>query len=69
MGGLEPTSTGSASLIRMIHNGRLRAALVHLPVTASELYIRTVCSEKLMVCMRADDPLGAAKAIVGSLVS
>ena len=66
LGVLEPTSRGSAPLIRMILDGRLRAALVHLPISAPELYVQTVCSEKLMLCMRADDPLGAAVAIAGT---
>ena len=67
-GTLEPTSKGSAPLIRMILDGRLRAALVHLPVIAPELYIQTVCSERLLVCMRADDPFGTEKVIAGSVV-
>ena len=65
---LEPTSSGSAALIRMVLDGSLRAALVDQPVNESQLYTQTVCSEKLMLCMRADDPFSTAEVIARSEV-
>ena len=65
---LEPTSKGSAPLIRMVLDGQLRAALIHLPVDEPELYVQTVCSEKMMLCMRADDPLSKEEKIPRSAV-
>ena len=62
---LEPTSKGSAPLSRMVLDGKLRAALIHLPVDEPELYVQTVCSEKMMLCMRADDPLSKEEKIPG----
>ena len=67
-GVLEPTSSSSASLIRMVLDGSLRAALVDQPISESHLYTQTVCSEKLMLCMRADDPFSKEEVIARNLV-
>ena len=41
----------------------LRAALVEQPASESQPYMQTVCSEKLMLCMRADDPFSSQEVI------
>ena len=65
---LEPTSSGSSSLIKLVLEGSLRAALVHQPVGEARLYVQTVCSEKLVLCMRADDPLSTDQAVAPTVV-
>ena len=67
-GVLEPTSKDSGALVRMVLDGQLRAALVHLPVGERGLYIQPVCSEKLMLCMKADDPLAGEGSIARTAV-
>jgi len=65
---LEPTSSGSSSLVKMVLEGSLRAALVHQPVGEGRLYVQTVCSEKFMLCMRADDPLSKDEAVAQTVI-
>ena len=67
-GVLETMSNGSATLTKMVLEGALGAALVHRPVGDSKLFVQTVCTEQLMLCMRADDPLCDAAAISRGVV-
>lgn len=67
-GVLEPTSSGSSALVKMVLGGSLRAALVHQPVGETRLYVQTVCSEKLMLCMRADDPFSGDQAVAQTVI-
>ena len=58
-GKIEPTSECSGALIQSILQGDLEAALVSLPIPKEGLFVRKICSENVLVCMRADDPLAA----------
>jgi DNA-binding transcriptional LysR family regulator len=62
-GKIEPTSECSGELIQLILQGHLEAALVSLPIQAEGLFIQKICSEDMLVCMRADDPLAALETI------
>jgi DNA-binding transcriptional LysR family regulator len=41
----------------MVADGRLDAAIVTLPLTEKDLFSHPICREKLLVCLRRDDPL------------
>jgi len=57
-GGLiQPSSECSAELTTMVADGRLDAAIVSLPVTEKDLFVRRICQESMLVCLRRDDPL------------
>lgn len=56
-GAIEPSSQSSGPLTRMVLDGQLSAALVTLPVDENQLYVQFVCSERLLVCMRSDNPI------------
>lgn len=62
-GKIEPLSECSGALIPMILQGHLEAALVSLPIHAAGLFVQKICSESVLVCMRADDPLAASEMI------
>ena len=60
---IEPSSQSSGPLVRMVMDGDLSAALINLPVDLDGLYSQFVCSERLLICMRADDPLAQQEAV------
>ena len=62
-GKIEPTSECSGDLVSLIHRGDLEAALVSLPVAGEGLFVHKICSENILVCLRADDPLARLEAI------
>ena len=65
---IEPSSQSSGPLTRMVLDGQLGAALITLPVSDDELYVQHVCSEKLMICMREDDPAAQHDAVTRAVV-
>jgi DNA-binding transcriptional LysR family regulator len=56
-GEIEASSDCSAELTQMVADGRLDAAIVTLPLTERDLFSHPICREKLLVCLRRDDPL------------
>ncbi len=62
-GSIEPSSECSGPLSAMVAEGRFDAALVSMPVAETNLFIQHVCTEELLVCLRADDPLAEGKSI------
>ena len=59
-GGLiQSSSECSAELATMVADGRLDAAIVSLPVTEKDLFVHSICQERMLVCLRADDPLAS----------
>ena len=62
-GKIEPTSECSGDLIPLIAQGHLEAALVSLPIPTEGLFVQKICSEDVLVCLRADDPLAAQQMI------
>lgn len=60
---IEPSSHSSGPLIRTVMDGELDAALINLPLDSDGLYSQFVCSERLLICMREDDPLAQQEAI------
>lgn len=55
--GINSSSDCSAELVNMLHDGRLDAAIVTLPILESELSEQEICSDRLLICLRSDDPL------------
>jgi DNA-binding transcriptional LysR family regulator len=53
------SSDCTAQLISMIRDGRLDAAIVTLPVAEPDLNQHVIARERLLICLRADDPLAA----------
>jgi DNA-binding transcriptional LysR family regulator len=67
-GKIEPTSECTGDLLPLIHHGHLEAALVSLPIHTEGLFVHKICSEDVLVCMRADDPSAILEEIPQSLV-
>lgn len=67
-GRIEPSSECSGPLSAMVAVGRFDAALVSMPVAEPDLFIQHICSEELLVCLRADDPLAQGETIPRSAV-
>lgn len=68
-GSIEQSSDGSAALVKMVSERRLDAALVTLPISDTKLTVQTVCKERYLVCLRADDPLATQTALAKEAVS
>lgn len=62
-GRMEPSSECSGPLAAMVANGHFDAALVSMPIAEQDLFTQLVCTEELLVCLRADDPLAQEKSI------
>jgi DNA-binding transcriptional LysR family regulator len=62
-GQIEPSSEGSGSLINMVAEGHLDAALVTMPIGDNKLFVQRIRTEKLLVCLRRDDPLARLESI------
>ena len=62
-GQIEPSSEGSGSLITMVAEGHLDAALVTMPIGDNKLFVQRIRTEKLLVCLRRDDPLALLESI------
>jgi DNA-binding transcriptional LysR family regulator len=57
------TSDSTAELVNMLHDGRLDAAIVPLPVTVPELSQSVLAEDEVMICLRKDDPMASLAAI------
>ena len=57
------TSDSTAELVNMLHDGRLDAAIVTLPVTVPELSQCILAEDEVMICLRKDDPMASLAAI------
>jgi DNA-binding transcriptional LysR family regulator len=62
-GRIEPSSECSGTLTAMVSDGHFDAALVSMPIAEQDLFTQLVCTEELLVCLRADDPLAQEKSI------
>ena len=56
-GEIYASSDSTAKLMEMIADGRLDAAIVTLPVLGNSFFEHRVCTDRLLLCMRRDDPL------------
>jgi DNA-binding transcriptional LysR family regulator len=62
-GSIEPSSECSGALSVMVAEGRFDAALLSMPIAEPDLFIQHICTEELLVCLRADDTLAQGKTI------
>jgi len=62
-GQIEPSSAGSGSLIAMVAEGHLDAALVVMPIGEHKLFVQRIRTEKVLICLRRDDPLARLESI------
>ncbi len=65
---IEPSSECSGALVKMVAEGRLDAALVTIPIGEPGLFVQRVCVERLLVCLRRDDPLAREESIPKSAI-
>jgi DNA-binding transcriptional LysR family regulator len=56
-GEIYSSSDNTAKLLEMMSDGRLDAAIVTLPVLGNEIFEHRICTDRLLLCMRRDDPL------------
>ena len=68
-GRMNSSSDYTARLIEMLHDGRLDAAFVTLPLREFEFSEHFVCEEKVLICLRRDDPAAAFAAIPKEVVA
>ena len=66
---INSSSDCSAELVNMLNDGRLDAAIVTLPIFGSELSEHEICVERILVCLRADDPLANCTQIPRNVLS
>ncbi len=60
---IHPSFTDSAQLATEVIAGKLDAAIVTLPVEAPELCVKELLHDRLVVCIRATDPLAGKAAL------
>lgn len=63
-----PESGDTEELLEHLSDGTLDAALVTLPVSDEHFCIQEIMHERLMVCVRTDDPLAELAAIAPKLM-
>jgi DNA-binding transcriptional LysR family regulator len=68
-GEIQTSSECSAELTTMVADGRLDAAIVTLPLTEKGLFAHPIHEERLMVCLRADDPLASADTLPQEVIA
>jgi DNA-binding transcriptional LysR family regulator len=62
-GKVQASSDCTGHLMQMLEDGRLEAAIVTLPIGESDLFMQRVYEDKLLICLRRDDPLAKLEAI------
>ena len=56
-GSVSSSSDCTDRLLRMIFDGRLDTAIVTLPIHVPGLFEETICADRLLICLRREDPL------------
>ena len=62
-GRINSSSDCTKHLIEMLHDGRLDAAIVTLPTSESDFIEHFVCEDKVLICLRRDNPVAALSAV------
>ncbi len=68
-GKVQSCSDCTAHLIEMLEDGRLEAAIVTLPINSSDLFEQRICDDRLLICLRRDDPLAKLDSIPKTVVA
>ena len=67
-GHIQTSSDSCPALTTMVADGRLDAAIVTLPLIEKDLFSRSICQEKMLVCLRRDDPLADGETLPQSVI-
>jgi DNA-binding transcriptional LysR family regulator len=68
-GHIQTSSECSAELTTMVADGRLDAAIVTLPLAEKGLFAHPIREERVLVCLRADDPLASAATLPQDVIA
>ena len=68
-GHINTSSDCTARLMDMLNDGRIDAALVTLPVDTDGLFEHRICEDRLLICLRRDDPYANQSPIPKDAVS
>ena len=68
-GRINSSSDCTGHLIEMLEDGRLDAAVVTLPIFESPLIQQVICKDKLMICLRKDDPFARETQIPKAIIA
>lgn len=68
-GSVQSSSDCTAHLIEMLEDGRIEAAVVTLPIGPTDLLGQRICEDRMLVCLRQDDPLAKGQSIPKSAVA
>ena len=60
---IRPSPQCTAQLLAWLGDGEINAALVTTPVKANDLVIQPIARERLLLCLRKDDPVASADVI------
>jgi DNA-binding transcriptional LysR family regulator len=67
-GEIQPSSTTSEHLCAQVAGGALDGAMVNLPLRDRDLFVQPICTERLLLCMRTDDPLAVHETVPKELI-
>lgn len=67
-GEIEPSSAVSEQLCLQVAGSALDGAIVNLPLRDRDLFVQPICTERLLLCMRANDSLAAYESVPKELV-
>jgi DNA-binding transcriptional LysR family regulator len=68
-GKVQSSSDCTAHLMQMLEDGRLEVVVVTLPIGRSDLFEQRICEDRVLVCLRKDDPLAKLESIPKSEIS
>jgi DNA-binding transcriptional LysR family regulator len=68
-GHIQTSSDCSAELTTMVADGRLDAAIVTLPLAEKGLFVHPICEERMLACLRCDDPLAASATLPQDVIA
>lgn len=60
-GQIASSSDCTAKLMNMLADGRVDAALVTFPVPTEGLFVHRICEDRLLICLRRDDPFASER--------
>ena len=68
-GRMNSSSDCTGHLIEMLEDGRLDAAIVTLPIYETPLVQQVICKDRVVICLREDDPLARESQIPKSVIA
>ncbi len=68
-GQINSSSDCTGHLIEMLEDGRLDAAIVTLPIYETSLVQQVICKDRVLICLRKDDPFASGSQIPKSAIA